>query len=80
MRLTADCPLLESSIIDQVISMVYFEGADYASNTLAHTWPDGLDCEVALTLWKRLILTPQALLTENMLRPISPAIAISFVA
>ncbi len=44
-RLTADCPLLAPSIIDQVVSMVHFGQANYASNTLAHTWPDGLDCE-----------------------------------
>jgi spore coat polysaccharide biosynthesis protein SpsF len=45
-RLTADCPLLDPTIIDRVIG-VFCEGDfDYVSNTLECTYPDGLDTEV----------------------------------
>ena len=44
-RLTADCPFLDSNIIDQLITLLLSQGADYASNTLLNTWPDGIDCE-----------------------------------
>ncbi|MBT3931731.1 MAG: aminotransferase class III-fold pyridoxal phosphate-dependent enzyme [Rhodospirillaceae bacterium] len=45
-RLTADCPLHDPSVIDQVIWFYRATGADYASNTHPSTWPDGLDVEV----------------------------------
>jgi spore coat polysaccharide biosynthesis protein SpsF len=45
-RLTADCPLLDPGVVDQVI-MEFASGAyDYASNTQPPTFPDGLDTEV----------------------------------
>jgi spore coat polysaccharide biosynthesis protein SpsF len=45
-RLTGDCPLADPEVIDQVISTYIKSGADYASNTLEPTYPDGLDVEV----------------------------------
>lgn len=45
-RLTADCPLLDPSIIDQVVKLFMDNGVDYASNTLEFSYPDGLDTEV----------------------------------
>jgi spore coat polysaccharide biosynthesis protein SpsF len=45
-RLTADCPLLDSAVIDQVIELYQETAVDYASNTLECTYPDGLDTEV----------------------------------
>lgn len=44
-RLTSDCPLIDASIIDQVIDLAVNSGADYVSNTLNVTYPDGMDCE-----------------------------------
>ena len=44
-RLTADCPLVSSSVVDRVISAFGPED-DYVSNTLEPTWPDGVDVEV----------------------------------
>jgi spore coat polysaccharide biosynthesis protein SpsF len=45
-RLTADCPLADWSLIDGVIDHAVSGAFDYASNTLRPTWPDGLDVEV----------------------------------
>ncbi|MSO74227.1 MAG: hypothetical protein EXQ99_03615 [Alphaproteobacteria bacterium] len=45
-RLTADCPMSDPLLIDQVVG-AYAEGSvDYASNVLVRTYPDGLDVEV----------------------------------
>ncbi|WP_038465784.1 aminotransferase class III-fold pyridoxal phosphate-dependent enzyme [Candidatus Odyssella acanthamoebae] len=44
-RITADCPLLDQNLAGQVLHLVAHCGADYASNILPATWPDGLDCE-----------------------------------
>lgn len=44
-RLTSDCPLIDASIIDRVIDLAVNSGADYVSNTLEVTYPDGMDCE-----------------------------------
>ena len=45
-RLTGDCPLIDPYIIDQTIELLISKKADYASNTLKRTYPDGLDVEV----------------------------------
>jgi spore coat polysaccharide biosynthesis protein SpsF len=45
-RLTADCPLADPNVIDNVISFYMAGNYDYASNTLSPTFPDGLDIEV----------------------------------
>lgn len=45
-RLTGDCPLADPDVIDRVVQEAFNSGADYTSNTLEPTWPDGLDVEV----------------------------------
>lgn len=45
-RLTADCPLSCSDIIDYTISILKDNNLDYVSNTLLPTFPDGTDVEV----------------------------------
>ncbi|MBC7977788.1 MAG: glycosyltransferase family protein [Myxococcales bacterium] len=43
-RVTADCPLLDARVVDQVVNALTVE-VDYASNTLDRRFPRGLDVE-----------------------------------
>jgi glutamate-1-semialdehyde aminotransferase/spore coat polysaccharide biosynthesis protein SpsF (cytidylyltransferase family) len=45
-RITADCPLIDPKIVDDVISNFFLKNADYSSNFNPPTFPDGLDVEV----------------------------------
>ena len=45
-RLTGDCPVACPSVIDEVVQAFHDSHADYLSNTMAPTYPDGLDVEV----------------------------------
>lgn len=63
-RITSDCPMIDPEIIDEVISLHLKEHADYTSNTLKETYPDGEDVEIftfdALeTSWKKANLTSE---------------------
>ena len=60
-RVTSDCPLIDASIIDNVVDLLIKNNLDYASNILIESFPDGQDVEVftfkALeTAWKQAIL------------------------
>lgn len=44
-RLTADCPLADVTVIDEVINQHLNSDANYTSNVLEPTYPDGLDVE-----------------------------------
>lgn len=43
-RVTADCPLLDAGVVDQVIGALV-DAVDYASNTHERSYPRGLDVE-----------------------------------
>ena len=45
-RLTGDCPLVDPTLVDEVIGVHLRDGNDYTSNVLDRTYPDGLDVEV----------------------------------
>ena len=45
-RLTSDCPLIDSILIDEIIEATINSNVDYCSNTLIESYPDGQDVEV----------------------------------
>ena len=45
-RVTSDCPLIDSSLVDEIIEKLVIEKLDYCSNTLTEDFPDGQDVEV----------------------------------
>lgn len=45
-RLTADCPLTDPEIIDQLVHFYRSGRFDYASNVIEPSYPDGLDAEI----------------------------------
>jgi spore coat polysaccharide biosynthesis protein SpsF len=45
-RITADCPLVDPAVVRGALALRAATGADYVSNTLVRTYPDGLDTEV----------------------------------
>tara|TARA_B100000787_G_scaffold119956_1_gene90066 strand:+ start:3501 stop:4214 length:714 start_codon:yes stop_codon:yes gene_type:complete len=45
-RITADNPLIDPKLIDECIKLHYKKNADYTTNTLKLTFPDGLDVEI----------------------------------
>ena len=45
-RVTADCPLIDPTVVDLVIDHFLSGQYDYFSNTMVPTFPDGLDTEV----------------------------------
>ena len=45
-RITADCPLLDAELVDAIIHNHIKENADYTSNVLEETFPDGEDIEI----------------------------------
>jgi len=45
-RITSDCPMIDPSVIDDVIGLHLRENADYTTNTLKETYPDGQDVEI----------------------------------
>ena len=45
-RITADCPMIDPTVLDEIVEAYQQTGCDYVSNTLTRTYPDGLDVEV----------------------------------
>jgi glutamate-1-semialdehyde 2,1-aminomutase len=45
-RITGDCPLVDSALVDEVIHQFKEADVDYFSNTSPPTFPDGMDIEV----------------------------------
>lgn len=44
-RITADCPLLDPRLVDRVVLALARDQAEYASNVVPPTYPDGYDVE-----------------------------------
>lgn len=45
MRVTSDCPLIDSQLCGRVLELRAAEDADYACNNMPRSFPHGLDCE-----------------------------------
>lgn len=45
-RVTADCPVIDPTVIDHLIYFYLAEKADYMSNGMVRTFPRGLDAEI----------------------------------
>ena len=45
-EITADCPILDPDIIDQVVNSYLVNKCDYASNVIFRSFPDGMDVQV----------------------------------
>lgn len=57
-RITGDCPMIDSLVVDEVIGRFLKSGVDFATNNMPPTFPDGLDTEVfnirtLETAWKQ---------------------------
>lgn len=46
-RIGADCPLIDPAVVDACVWLHVEKGADYTSNTLERTYPQGLEAEAA---------------------------------
>lgn len=45
-QITGDCPIIDSSIIEQVLDIYLFNKADYVGNAHIRSYPDGMDVQV----------------------------------
>jgi spore coat polysaccharide biosynthesis protein SpsF len=45
-RITSDCPAIDSELVDETIDAFERQHGDYASNSMTRTYPRGLDAEV----------------------------------
>ena len=45
-EITADCPILDFGIVDQILNIFLNNNADYVSNNNIRSYPDGMDVQV----------------------------------
>tara|TARA_B100001175_G_C19513800_1_gene645737 strand:+ start:2363 stop:3103 length:741 start_codon:yes stop_codon:yes gene_type:complete len=45
-RVTSDCPLIDASLMDEIIDYAIDKNVDYVSNNLIEQYPDGQDVEI----------------------------------
>jgi len=64
-RITGDCPLVDSDLVDTIITKFNEECVDYYSNVLPPTFPDGMDV-IQLTFQQ------DRLLPDNLMWTYSP--------
>lgn len=60
-EITADCPLIDPLIVSRCIKKYFSSGADYVSNVLRPTYPNGMDTQV----FARSVLEETAGLTQE---------------
>lgn len=64
-RLTGDCPLIDPVIVDEVVRHHRETGADYTSNALIPSFPNGLETEVVKASILRLAAAEADLVSER---------------
>ena len=66
--ITADCPMLDPNVVEQVIQMFRINPCDYATNAHVRCFPDGMDVQVLKTnaLAKSLSMTNDRLDREHV--------------
>ena len=58
-RITGDCPLVDSKLVDEFIKVFKKRKVEYLSNTFPYSFPDGLDIEVfSFDFLKKAFKTP----------------------
>ena len=69
-EITGDCPVIDPDIVEQTIQMFAHHNADYVSNSLVRSYPDGMDAQVMLleTLQASAALTTDRLDREHVSR------------
>jgi spore coat polysaccharide biosynthesis protein SpsF len=45
-EVTGDCPFVDPNLVDQFLEILVCNGADYVSNNIVSTFPDGFDVQV----------------------------------
>jgi spore coat polysaccharide biosynthesis protein SpsF len=45
-RVTSDCPLIDSKLVDDIVEFYLSNNYDFVSNTIERTYPDGFDVEI----------------------------------
>jgi len=72
LEITGDCPLLDPSIAELAVQTYLNNSADYVSNSIARTYPDGMDVQVfSLEVLERSYsMTTDALDLEHVTRHI----------
>ncbi|MGO0790220.1 cytidylyltransferase domain-containing protein [Herbaspirillum seropedicae] len=67
-EITGDCPIIDPEIVEQTIRMFKAHRADYVSNALVRSYPDGMDTQVFRleTLRKSAAMTNEPLDREHV--------------
>lgn len=45
-EITGDCPVIDPDLVEQTIQMYFHHEVDYASNSIASSYPDGMETQV----------------------------------
>lgn len=71
-EITGDCPIIDPDLVEQTIRMFFQHDADYVSNALVRSYPDGMDTQVFRleTLKKSAQMTSDPLDREHVSRHI----------
>lgn len=67
-EITGDCPIIDPQIVEQTIRMFKAHQADYVSNAIVRSFPDGMDAQVFYleTLQRSAAMTDDALDHEHV--------------